>query len=200
MSSMTPPSSADPARHIVWQRAEEPGIEHLYLREDTDHVSADGMIVGMIDGHLFRLQYVVRCDPAYQFQSVHVQMLQPFQQTLVLERTHDGIWRDGRQNVLPDLDGAHEIDLSASPFTNTLPIRRLNLQLDQPAEILVAFIELPAFTIRPEHQRYTLTHTSSEYRTYHFEHLSTGYTEDIRVDAAGFVIDYPGLFRRVHTQ
>ncbi|HEY0605341.1 MAG TPA: putative glycolipid-binding domain-containing protein [Herpetosiphonaceae bacterium] len=200
MSSMTPPASAHTTRHIVWHRAEEPGIEHLYLREDSEHVSADGMIVGMIDGQLFRLRYEVQCDATYQFQSVNVQMLQPFQQTLTLERADDGIWRDGDQNVLHDLAGAYDIDLSASPFTNTLSIRRLNLQLDQPTEILVAFIELPAFTVRPERQRYTLTHASSEYNIYHFEHLSTGYTEDIRVDAAGFVIDYPGLFQRVHTQ
>lgn len=197
---MTAPPSTHAARHIVWHRAEEPGIEHLYLRENSDHVSADGMIVGMIDGFLFRLRYEAQCDPAYQFQSVNVQMLQPFQQTLTLARAHDGSWRDGDQNVLHDLAGAYDIDLSASPFTNTLPIRRLNLQRDQPAEIMVAFIELPAFTVRPERQRYTLTHTSSEYHTYHFEHLSTGYTEDIRVDAAGFVLDYPGLFQRVHTQ
>lgn len=200
MSSMAPPSSEHPARHILWHRAEEPGVEHLYLREDTEQVAADGMIVGMIDGHLTRLQYDVQCNPAYQFQSVHVQMLHPFQQTLTLTRSHDGIWRDGEQNILPELDAAYEIDLSVSPFTNTLPIRRLKLQRDQPAEILVAFIELPAFAIRPERQRYTLIHTSSEYHTYQFEHLSTAYTQDIRVDAAGFVIDYPGLFQRAHTQ
>lgn len=192
--------SAHPVRHILWHRAEEPGVEHLYLRENIDRVSADGMIVGMIDGHLMRLQYTVQCDPDYQFQLVHVHMLQPFQQTLTLTRSHDAIWRDGWQNVLHELVGAHEIDLSVSPFTNTLPIRRLNLQLEQPAEILVAFIELPAFVIRPERQRYTLVHTSSEYHTYHFEHLSTGYTQDIGVDSTGIVIDYPGLFRRVHTQ
>lgn len=200
MSASTPPLSGHSVRHIVWQRWEEPGIEHLYLREAHDRVAVDSMIVGVIDGQLMRMRYEVQCDAAYQFQAVHVQMLQPFQRTLTLTRSHDGTWRDGEHNVLPDLSGAHEIDLTVSPFTNTLPIRRLSPQIDQPVEIVVAYIDLPVFSIRPERQLYTLIHTSSTESTYRFEQPSIEYTQDIRVDSQGYVIDYPGLFQRVHTQ
>lgn len=199
-SASTPAAFGRPARHIVWQRWEEPGIEHLYLREENDQVIADGMIVGVIDDQLMRLRYEVQCDLAYQFQTVHVQMLQPFQRTLMLTRSHEGIWRDGEQKILPDLAGAFEIDLTVSPFTNTLPIRRLHPAIDQPVEIVVAYIDLPAFTIRPERQLYTLIRTSSTDNTYRFEQSSIEYTQDIRVDSQGYVIDYPGLFQRVHTQ
>lgn len=195
MSATALSSSGHAARHIVWQRWEEPGIEHLYLREENDRVIADGMIVGVIDEQLMRLRYEVQCGPAYQFQVVHVQMLQPFQRTLTLTRSNDGIWRDGEHNVLPDLAGAFDIDLTVSPFTNTLPIRRLHPPIDQPLEILVAYIDLPAFTIRPECQLYTLIHTSSVDNTYRFEQPSIEYTQDITVDSQGYVVDYPGLFR-----
>ena len=200
MSASTSPASGHLARHIVWQRWEEPGIEHLYLREESDRVIADSMVVGVIDEQLMRLRYEVQCDSAYQFQTVQVQMLQPFQRTLTLTRSHDGLWRDDQHNVLPDLAGAFDIDLTVSPFTNTLPIRRLSPRLDQPMEIVVAYIDLPAFTIRPARQLYTLIHTSSAHSTYRFEQPSLAYTQDIRVDAQGYVIDYPGLFQRVHTQ
>jgi uncharacterized protein len=197
---ITTTSFVHPERHILWHRWGEPGIEHLYLRGNDENVIADNMIVGMIDGHLLRLYYEVTCDSAYRFQTVHLQMLQPFQQTLTLSLAHDGVWRDGDKNVLSNLAGGSDIDLSASPFTNTLPIRRLNLQLDQAVEIQVAFIELPAFAIRPERQRYTFIRTSNDYDTYRFEHLSNGYSVDIQVDPDGLVLDYPGLFRRVYTQ
>ncbi|MBV9788705.1 MAG: putative glycolipid-binding domain-containing protein [Chloroflexi bacterium] len=200
MSASTPPLWGHSARHIVWHRWEEPGIEHLYLREAHDRVVVDSMIVGVIDEQLMRLRYEVQCDAAYQFQAVHVQMLQPFQRTLTLTRSHDGTWRDGEQKILPEFADAFEIDLTVSPFTNTLPIRRLSPHIDQPVEILVAYIDLPAFSIRPERQLYTLTYTSSAYNIYRFEQPSIEYTQDIRVDSQGYVIDYPGLFQRVHTQ
>jgi hypothetical protein len=38
-----------------------------------------------------------------------------------------GKWTDASGNPLPALDGAIDMDLSVSPFTNTLPIRRLRL-------------------------------------------------------------------------
>jgi hypothetical protein len=158
------------------------------------------MIVGLVDGHLLRLHYEVQCDSMYRFQRVQLQMLQPFQRTFTLSLGQDGAWRTADQAVLSELSGSSDIDLSASPFTNTLPIRRLRMQPDQPVEIQVAFIELPAFSIRPERQRYTLTHRTDEYDTYRFEHLANGYSVEIRVDREGLVLDYPGLFRRVYTQ
>ncbi|MGH2544504.1 MAG: putative glycolipid-binding domain-containing protein [Ardenticatenaceae bacterium] len=184
-------------RHVVWQSWEALTIEHLQLREEPDRVVADGLIVGLIEGHVLRLQYTLQCDTAYKFQMCHLHMTQPWRRTLDLSLDHDGVWSVVPGSAATSLTGSSEIDLSASPFTNTLPIRRLGLGVKQAAEIQVAYISVPELSVRADHQRYTLLRETNEYQLYRFESPASDFTADIRVDPDGLVLDYPGLFRRV---
>ena len=45
--------------------------------------------------------------------------------TLELRGDGAGHWRDGSGRALPELDGCIDIDIAATPFTNSLPIGRL---------------------------------------------------------------------------
>jgi hypothetical protein len=56
---------------------------------------------------------------------------------------------------LHDLNGAIDIDLSISPFTNTLPIRRMDLAPGNSADIVAAYIRVPELTATRDPQRYT---------------------------------------------
>lgn len=47
---------------------------------------------------------------------------------LVLKSDGNGHWKDHKGELFPDLGGCNDIDLYFSPFTNTLPIRRLLLK------------------------------------------------------------------------
>ena len=54
-----------------------------------------------------------------------------------------GNWTDADGTPLPALQGCVDVDLSGSPFTNTLPIRRLGDNLRARQEIRVTYIDLP---------------------------------------------------------
>ena len=190
-------STSGHERHIIWQALDEPGMEHLNLREDANQIVADGALVGVVDGQPLRLHYSVHCDAGYRFQSCWLRLTQPWTRELALVREPDGTWSEHGVGPLPALTGSHEIDISASPWTNTLPIRRLALQADQSAEIAVAYIAIPELSIRQDRQRYTRLHTASDRHVYRFESLASGFTADIHVDQDSLVLDYPGLFRRV---
>ncbi len=43
-----------------------------------------------------------------------------------------GRWSDDRGRPLPELDGCIDVDISVSPFTNTLPVDAAGLVLDYP--------------------------------------------------------------------
>lgn len=92
----------------------------------------------------------------------------------------------------PDLDGAREVDISVSPLSNTLPIRRLNLAVGESADIITAYLTLPDLTVTFDPQRYTRL---SE-REYLYESRDSDFRRTITVDDTGLVIDYPGLFER----
>jgi hypothetical protein len=89
------------------------------------------------------------------------------------------------------------IDISATPFTNTLPIRRLGLKPGESEQLAVTYVRVPELLVGPEWQRYGCLEARAEGGLYRFEALPAGFTAELPVDAEGLVIDYPGLFRRV---
>jgi len=42
-------------RNVMWSPWSGPGLEHLYLREDHEHIAADGLILGVKDQVPFRV-------------------------------------------------------------------------------------------------------------------------------------------------
>ena len=95
---------------------------------------------------------------------------------------------------MPALDGAIDVDIMATPFTNTLPIRRLDLAERQSADIQVAYVSVPDLTLSLARQRYTCLSAGALYR---FDSLESGFSRDIGIDRDGLVTEYPGLFRRI---
>jgi hypothetical protein len=89
------------------------------------------------------------------------------------------------------LDAAHDIDLYASPLTNTLPIRRLRLVEGEPVTILAAWVLLPSLAVIPSEQTYTRLGPGR------IRYASGDFTADIEVDPDGYVTHYPGLATRV---
>ena len=97
---------------------------------------------------------------------------------------------------MPELEGCIDVDISATPFTNTLPIRRLELEPGQSEELTVTYVRVPELLVGPERQRYGCLEAQTDGGLYRLEALPSGFTAELPVGAEGLVIDYPGLFRR----
>jgi len=173
-----------------WQPVDGPGLEHLILRQGEDVIIAEGVVVGS-DDDFFGCSYRICCDVDWRVRSVEVNVAGG--RSIVLTTDGDGHWRDGDGRARPQLDGCIDIDISATPFTNTLPIRRLSTQLAQRAELCMAWIRIPTLDVHRASQAYTWLPDGR----YRFEALGTGFEAVLEVDADGLVLDYPALFRRV---
>jgi hypothetical protein len=176
-----------------WQDWSGNGIEHLVLREGPDAVVAEAAVVGTAEESHFAAQYRILCDCAWRVTRVEVGLVGDERRT-ELARDGAGHWRDGTGEALPHLEGAIDVDLSVTPFTNTLPIRRLALRAGQSTEIRTAYLRLPELTVTTDPQRYTCLEPGRRYR---YESLDSDFTREIEVDAHGLVVTYPGLFRRL---
>ena len=183
-------------RDVLWTPWQGPGLEHLRLATDEREILADGLIVGLDDGRPFRLRYAVRCDPAWRVREVGVASLDTGGD-LHLVADGRGAWTAADGTPLSTLDGCLDVDLSASPFTNTLPIRRLALAPGQSADLAVAYVAVPALTVTVDPQRYRCLDARADGGRYRYESLDSVFAADLPVDADGLVLDYPGLFRRV---
>ncbi len=113
--------------------------------------------------------------------------------SLTLTRAASGRWQGNGGEDLRDLSGCTDLDLSVTPSTNTLALRRLQLRPGQSGEVLAAVIEVPSLTRRVVRQRYTRLGP----HTYQFENLGGGYSTELTVDDELFVRESPGLFKQV---
>ena len=178
----------------MWAPWDGPGLEHLRLRVGEAGAEADGLIVGEEYGAAFRARYVVRCDPGWRIRELIVDPLGE-RGRLRLSSDGEGGWRDASGRNLPELRGCVDVDLSTTPFTNTMPIRRLDLGEGESSEITVVYVNVPLMRLETSRQRYTCLKRGL-YK-YEDEGAFRGFTVDLPVDGDGLVLDYPGIFRRI---
>lgn len=183
-------------RQVMWSRSDAPGMEHLALITRNGEAEADGIVLGVEDGAAFRLRYTVRCDPRWRVRRVEISFVDE-RRGLSLTADGEGRWFDESGAAVPALDGCVDVDITATPLTNTLPIRRLALKRGESADVKVAYVTVPDLRVAPDGQRYTCLETDAAGGRYRFEQTGSGFTAVLRVDADGLVDDYPGLFERV---
>lgn len=182
-------------REVVWTPWDGPGMEHLSLHPAADGgVRAESMVLGVTDGQPFSVRYRLEADADWQVRRLSGD--DPHVGTRIdLRSDGNGNWSHPDGASVADLAGCIDVDIAVTPYTNTLPIRRLNLQLGESREIAVVYIDAPSLEVSVEKQRYTCLEPDRRYR---FESVDGGFTADLPVDDEGVVLDYPGLFRRVN--
>src|SRR5262249_45344217 len=116
---------------------------------------------------------------------------------------------DGQRRVLLDLDGSGkvvvntraredlggclDVDLPATPFTNTLAIRPLRLEVGQTGAAKAVWVGAPGLELEVLEQTYTRIGLDR----YRYEVPASGFSAELTVDEEGLVVDYEGLARRV---
>jgi hypothetical protein len=184
---------------VLWAAWEGRGFEHLALRQEAGAVRADSLIIAVDDdGRPFRARYAVECDGGWAIRRARVEVLEEPGRVLEVRVDGRGRWTDAATGAVPALDGCVDIDIYPSPFTNTLPIRRLtDAVVGRPVALDVAWVVLPELTIQPARQEYTLLERGADRARWRFRGLDSEFVAELPVDHHGLVLDYPCIARRV---
>ncbi|WP_018350718.1 putative glycolipid-binding domain-containing protein [Longispora albida] len=182
----------------LWQRIDVAGAEQVFF-DDRSGLRAEGTIVAA-ERVPCTCRYELATDPEWRTTSFLVRAEGAgWARQVRLEREH-GSWRvttEQRGTLAAELPGIEEpgrlddavdVDLFASPLTNTLPIRRLGLA--EPGtrhEILAAWVMLPSLQVIPSKQSYTALGGGR------VRYASGSFSAELTVDEQGFVRHYPGL-------
>jgi hypothetical protein len=170
----------------VFRGLEFESLERLHV-EIGEQIRA----TSVIDSERGRYSYELVCEPDWTFRTIRIEAAASERALTIVsdgkgEWTVDDEWRS-------DLDECIDIDLPVTPFTNTLPIRRLGLAIDDEADLAVAYIQFPDLEVVVDAQRYTRLGADS----YRYDSLDSDFTADLTVDADGVVLEYPELFERL---
>lgn len=199
---MSDPAMQRLARLYYWAASEGPGLEHCRL--DTDPADqcyvAHGLVMGVDrdgpkSGRPYRLAYKVKADSAWRTRKVTLEAQLPDgrEATRILRSDGKGNWKDERGDALEPAKGCLDIDIWATPFTNTLPVRRLNLKPGARQTIQALWVTGPDLKLRRAAQHYTAIDSNRVL----YEDGDGGFRAELTLDPDRVVTDYPGLFRRL---
>lgn len=178
--------------NILWTGREYYSLENCLVTTTDSGTDISSTIVGSYEKKIYRVEYHIKTNPNWQAISVEINARHSDQiQRIKYEGDGNGNWKsDGK--ALTQFDGCIDVDIPLTPFTNTLPIRRLNLALNQTHEIQVVYLDLLAQKITPVRQQYTRISDLE----YHYENIPNDFEANIQVDELGLVVNYPQLFVR----
>lgn len=188
-------------RSVFWSDWDTRGLQHLHLAQQGKEIIAIGTILSYTDENIpFHATYRILCDKQWIVRSVTLACHHNNSAPIELKADGKGHWTDAQGVAIPFLNGCIDIDISATPFTNTLPIRRLSLREGEVADIQVVYFKVPEMTFESVEQRYTYLEQTDAGALYRYDGLVSNFRADIPVDQDGLVLDYPPLFRRIESK
>lgn len=180
---------------VLWQRLDRPGIELCRLWRNANSYRLEGTVLTLEEGTPAEVRYQVLCNERWETQVARIMLtLEGSTRTVEIRRDGSGRWRRGGEEVR-EVNGSADIDLSFTPATNTLPIRRLSLQVGQSAAVRATWLRLPHLSVEALDQRYTRLDATR----YRYESAGGAFVAELEVDELGLVIRYGEWWRRVET-
>ncbi|MHA3786752.1 putative glycolipid-binding domain-containing protein [Flavobacterium hauense] len=184
-------------KSILWEGIANDTDEHCAVNFLDDAIMVRSEIEGWAHGIPVYADYTLRLDSKWNVQEFKISFhVSDTQHHYHLFRDEQGNWTDDSGTSFPEFKGCNYIDISLTPFTNSLPVNGLFLPHGESAQIDVVYVDIIANEIRKEHQKYT----KAGHHNYHFENADASFIADIQVDNDGFVTHYPELFNMIQTK
>lgn len=184
VKSVTSICENQPVTDILWHSRQLQSSERCTLANHPAGHLLTGVVVVPIDGQPADLRYQVAVDPQWRTQRAEIVVTRDDGEREIMLGT-DGAgqwWVDGQH--APDLDGCTDVDLGWTPATNTLPMRRLGLEVGETASIAAAWVLFPELVIQQNVQTYERL---DERR---WRYSSGDFAADLEVDDDGLVLEY----------
>jgi hypothetical protein len=184
----------------LWQWKQGTGLERFELLRAShkDEWILRGTILTLSDSGPAEARYEVVCDGAWHTRRAEISLRDAKSEDGSNERVlritaENGQWHENGQ-LNESVTGCIDIDLGWSPSTNTLPIRRLRLDVGQASgAVTAAWVSFPDLELRPLPQEYLRI---SEWQ-YRYSSSGGAFIAQISVDDEGLVLDYEGFWQRV---
>lgn len=180
-----------PPDAMRWRRLDVPGTDRCALARSSGGWRLAGHAAFADPRGDARLEYEVAVDERWLTLTGLVRgAVGSRAVALDIERTQDDRWRVNGRPVA-GLDGLVDLDLGFTPATNLFPLRRLALRIGEAADAAAAWLDDEQWVLRRLPQRYERRAPDAWW----YESPLGGYAGLLRVNDAGFVTEYPGLWQ-----
>jgi uncharacterized protein len=178
--------------NILWTGREYYSLENCVVTVRETGTDVNSVIIGRYDNKIYRVEYLIKTNALWETVFFEIKTQLSDQRELIsCHGDGKGNWTRNGQ-TMNEFKGCIDVDIPLTPFTNTLPIRRLKLPVQESKQIKVLYLDMLNEQIKPVTQKYTrLSQTE-----YQYENVPNDFEATITVDESGLVVDYPELFVR----
>ncbi|MEA3319554.1 MAG: putative glycolipid-binding domain-containing protein [Bacillota bacterium] len=181
--------------NVVWKNEELNGCEYLKIEKKAENLVVQSTVIYVDEKktNAHTLNYYVELDEHWLTKrfSINVDKIN----SLELHTDGDGNWFNTDGESIDSLKGATDIDISATPFSNSLPINRINWSIYQIENFHMVYISFPSLEAKKVPQSYQYIRKEGELR--YFKYRCYDYETIICVDTNGLVVNYPNTFSRI---
>lgn len=181
---------------ITWKGIETNNqtIENLSLEKDSRNITVKSLVKGIKNNRPISFNYLLKVTNDWEVESVRIKSLLDNKPDINLKSNLNGKWFSENDNDLKHLQDCIDIDISVTPFTNSLPINRIKDKLRNRTELTVLYFDLINWEVKSVKQFYT----KLKDQVYLYESASSNFKSEIFTDKEGIVLDYPNLFERIN--
>jgi uncharacterized protein len=185
---------ANMQKNILWTGIEYHSMENCIVTISDKGSEISSSVVGAYANKLYRVEY--RIGTNQYWETTFFELRSQLDNTVEMINFRKEGTETWYVNGQPDekFKGCIDIDISLTPFTNTLPINRLKLSEKEGEQIMVLYVDVLGRKIMPVRQKYTRLSQNS----YKYENVPNDFEAVIAVDELGLVVGYPGLFKRTY--
>ncbi|MCP1301984.1 putative glycolipid-binding domain-containing protein [Chryseobacterium sp. S0630] len=177
---------------LIWKGIFYQSFEYFNLQSDDKNYAAESKIIGCHEDKIYSIEYKIHIDKDWIIQDFLIESeINKVKRTLAGKKIQDQ-WEINHV-INPEFNNFKFIDISLTPFTNTLPINYLKLSENTSQKIDVLYIDVLNHHIRPVQQQYTRTAANQ----YLYENIENDFKAEISIDETGLVTAYPKLFEKI---
>lgn len=172
---------------LAYRRTDGLSLEHCAIGADPTEIR--GRVLDLSSGLPVWAAYHIGTARSGATSSVSIRCRSQGVERRLTLHARAGRWLVAQAEI-PALRGALDVDLSITPATNVLPIRRLQLSVGETRQVLAAWVRFPDLAVQPLRQRYErLSDTLYRYRS------DRGHTYELQVAPDGSILRYADLWQ-----
>jgi uncharacterized protein len=172
---------------ILWQDISTGALDRCQLDVSPNGLRIAGTVLTPAYGDPLEVRYLVTTDEHGLTRRVELVLNGSDHRVPLSDGAGRWCWDGGPD--LTEVAGSLDVDLTITPATNALPIRRLRLEVGQAADLSMAWVQFPGLEVIPSGQRYERLAADR------WRFSTSDFQAELVVDQNGLVLDYGGLFR-----
>lgn len=175
-------------KSIIWRRFEAVGAGHEFARvfSESEKCFLEGAAIFVDEKKFCKLDYKIECDANWETLSAKISgFIGEEKIEIEIAAQLNGIWTMNGEEISA-VRNCTDVDLNFSPVTNTLPIRRLNLQVGEKREVRAAWLRFPSFKLELLEQIYERIGENK----YAYESAGGSFRVEIETDEFGLATRY----------